>query len=450
MKRILLYLSVVFICFSCEDDKEVFDTTIPSENIVFESIYGGAIMKYDLSKSSTDVYYIKAEYIDITGKTNIVKGTYLSKEVKLMGFVEEQKGVPVKISLLDQNNVESKHLNLTFDTKESVACSVAKNAKVHPYWSGFYVDYEAKENGGFIHVAKVGLDPFTKVVDTLLLATKPIEASMDDKKNKILFADVCNAETNLTDVVIWTEDLRGNTINKKSFPKIQAVIADLIDPVAFDFVGSSLENEENKIGWKYLFDGDTKGYQHTLNGGDEYYRFRSMKNALPANNKWIVDLKEAKNLAKIRLYSGLRSGANFNQTLFNTHPEEMVPCHVKIYGANNIVTKMNGPYEEIDWDATEKVQLAEHQEKSFSPATEKWHYPFCVRLKDNMDAVGIEKADPCFLQLKFEISEDTYRYVVLEVLENSCATSLDGIHIMDHAPEDGIVTLQELEIYEKR
>ena len=446
MKRFLLYLLVASVFFSCDDDKEILDVTMKGESISFEPIFGGATMKYDLSDISTDVYYIKAEYFDRNGKNCIVKGSYLSKQMDLMGFVEEAKNVPVKITLLNQNNVESEVLELKFDTKECVAQSVANSVQAHPYWSGFYVDYEAEDKGGFIHVAKVGIDPFTKVVDTLLLSTEAIRPSEEGKKNKLLFSDVCDIKTNLTDVVVWTEDLKGNILKKKQFPKIKAVMAGIIDPgyneedntLNFDFIGSSYENEGKKLSWKYLFDGDTKGYKHILNGGNNYYRYRSETKALKYDNRFVIDLKEPKNLAKIRLYSGLRSAVNFESSLFDSHPEGMTPCHVVIYGANELKTKMNGPFKVTDWEATQTTKLAEYQEDAFAPLSEKWHYPFCTKLTQNTDAAGILKADPCFLQLKFVISENTYRYVVMQVLENSC--DVDDGYLVDRPKTDDMIT----------
>ena len=113
MKNILLLLLLTCGMLACKDDGAVFDASIPRENIKFESIPGGAIMRYVLPED-TDIFAVRAEYKDYKGKQMVKIASYTYDSLVLDGFNTRQENVPVRVSLLNQANEESKAMEFTF------------------------------------------------------------------------------------------------------------------------------------------------------------------------------------------------------------------------------------------------------------------------------------------------------------------------------------------------
>ena len=141
MKNTILILLLIFGLFACEDNDSYFDASIPQENVSFEAIPGGAIMRYTLPEN-TDIFAVRAEYEDYKGKKMIKIASYAYDSLVLDGFNEARNNVPVRVSLLNQSNEASKAMEFTFNTQDSGPVAFFNNIEVLPYWDGFQVKYK--------------------------------------------------------------------------------------------------------------------------------------------------------------------------------------------------------------------------------------------------------------------------------------------------------------------
>ena len=265
MKKIILFLVVISLISCDKNDEQYLDVNVPVENITFEPIPGGALLNYKIPKN-LGIYAIKAEYLDYKGRNVTVQSTYLSQQLSLHGFINATENIPIKVSYLDVDGAETKVQKLSFNVDDCVARKVLNSVEVSTFWSGFAVRYECEdEPNGLIHIAKVGVDHFTGEIDTLLIETAVIKEGQQCLEYGE-FAD----ENNMSKVVVWTEDFRGNIIPNKKFSEIEASIAEVLqggnaeEGGFWQIEGPSVEDESVKLGMKYLYDGDTKNIQKAL------------------------------------------------------------------------------------------------------------------------------------------------------------------------------------------
>lgn len=430
MKRLFLFLIIICAIFSCQNEDDIyFDASFDGVELTFEPITGGAIMKYKLPAKS-DIYAVQATYKDYKGEEMTVKGTYLSNEIILSGFIDDEASVPVKITLVDNKGNASKSIDRSFSTSKSAAKAFFDDLEVKPYWSGFFVKYKAPEiTDGFVHIAYIGTNYMTKELDTLLIKTFPIESGEIVKR----FPDICNRETQTTTVVVWTEDFRGNIVEKKIYNDIPAAMDELIDPSNFDFNGSSVERPEWKIGWKYLFDGDTKGETMVHNGANSVcYSFISNPYAVPGF--FSIDLQEERELSRFKLYAALNNDIEWHWDYWGNVPGALLPNHVKVYASND-------PYQPIEeWD-----YMGEYFESVNTPEQDRWMYPMIDPAKVFKKVSDIEKEDAAFMQINFDITGKKYRYLRFEVLEVYQGEYWGYFK----ANEDLKVSFHEVEVYGK-
>ena len=117
MKNIWLFLCIFFF-IACEDDENYLDVSVPAESITFEPVSGGAIMRYSLPRP-TDIYLVQARYTDAQGQEMKVSSSAYLDTLELLGFNAAMTGVPVEVTFLDRNNIESQPMNFTFNTLAS-------------------------------------------------------------------------------------------------------------------------------------------------------------------------------------------------------------------------------------------------------------------------------------------------------------------------------------------
>jgi hypothetical protein len=292
---------------SCtKDDSNSFSVNVPEEGITFEEMPGAAVMKYNLP-ANQDIYAIRAEYKDYKDRSITKEGTYQGNMLVLDGFVEAKKDVDVKITFYDKNDKASKSVNRKFSVANSVPKEVMNSVKLKKFWHGFSVQYDCEdEPTGLIHIGKLGIGQHG-TMDTLLIETKRIEQG----KVQLDYFEVADTVTNTTDVVVWAEDFSGNILDDIKAEKIKAAIPALLKrevngTINWDFWGSSYENEEYKMGKKYLWDGDKKGMKKWENDrvGKSMYVYGTDSWALPLRD-WQalrVVLAEPQTLAGIRFY----------------------------------------------------------------------------------------------------------------------------------------------------
>ncbi len=433
MRKLVLFLMTAIVLFSCEnDDSIIFDVNLEETTISFEAIPGGARMTYDLQDDS-GISAIMVKYNDFEGKPVTIKGSYLSNVITLTGFIDEKSDIPVEISLIDREDNVSKSIFRKFSVKNCAAREVMNNVVTARYYYGFQVEYEGPElSEGFIHIAYLGTNPWTKETDTLLLETKPIL-----KGNHILeFEGKCDDDF-LTTAIVWTEDAKGNALKSVVFKDIKAIQTEKLSSNYIVNVTGDVEDDPScHVGWQYLFNGDTKGVEQIeANSFAQEYRFYSKQGTVPGGGI-IIEFAQPQALALAQMYCHLNANRpngdflkyydSFAQRTFNYYPN-----HVIFYGSNDI----NTPYDQ--WE-----ELGEFHEPQSLEDHERWNYPIWdINNKyDNADA--LRAADPSYATCKFKLSEEKFKYVRMEVLETFYH------EINGHKPATvGRFSLQELEIY---
>lgn len=444
MKKLFTFLLTIVIFFSCKEDEEIIFDADPSDvEITFEPFEGGAYMNYILPNNS-EIYAIKAEYTDFTGKDIVLKGTCYSNRIKIFGFTEAEDQIPIKISLLDKDNNVSKSIIEYFNTKIHGSVEIFDGIKVKSNWDGFKIDYSTeKESNGFINIGYIGISPKTHKLSTLLVKSEPIS-----KGNNVLScSSIFDEKIEKVDVVVWTEDFRGNDVKKKIYKDIPVSRAEQFNCENVDFIGDSDENEKYHTSWKYLFDGDKKGLKALELDGFWEYCFKSNKKCVgegydPEKSVWTVDLKEAKELAYIRLYAHSPIFYAYSQhssvlTSLRKDSKYMCPNHVKVYGTNDKTT----PLEECDL-------LGEFYQSPTIDDYKKWNYysfsknnQFTV---EDMDRV--KSLNDAYAQINFEPTDKKHRYIKIKVIETFYDVSQSGYI----KKGKGDIYMEELEVFTKK
>lgn len=139
-----------------------------------------------------------------------------------------------------------------------------------------------------------------------------------------------------------------------------------------------------------------------------------------------LDLKEAKQLAGVRIYTVLSINRPFLGILFNAY-ENRVPCDITIEASND----------RIIWD-----QVGNYSESRDLDPGLRW----AARCKGNatftlMSELALKNAEPCYLSVDFPVLEKRYRY--LRVIVNDTFVARDG---KDYNTQEH-VTFHEFELY---
>lgn len=432
MKKFLILFVFWSIFLSCEDnDKISFGEDVSELELTFEAIPGGAIMKYKFPENST-ANFIEAKYKDFKGNVFTVLGTHLDNSITMNGFIEAEDNVQVKISLLDSQGNRSKSATYNFSTKRSAASAIFDELKVESYWNGFKLSYSPTElSDGFIHVAYLGENALTDGLDTILLKSYTI-----DRNGGNYYFSGAKTTDNTSTAVVWTEDFRGNIVKKKVFKDIETYATKMLPQENLTLTGnyiSSVENDYNKFGWKYLFDGDKNGARSLREGTiystyymQEHFTFISDANGVDYDG-WIVDLGTENVISNVRIYAQLSLALTPVWNYLYQYFGDKLPCEVKVYASNDMV----------NWE--EKAEYYQHPE---TPKAERWCYAAVNKGKAYDNHKDLEAADPCYLDLNFDVEETKYRYIkvqVLDVYEQSSGRN-----------NERRVTFNELEVYVKK
>ena len=248
-------------------------------------------------------------------------------------------------------------------------------------------------------------------------------------------------------VVVRTEDYRGYRVRQKVWEHVESYIAEKMDPKDFDFndFGLSVENQGEVTGVKYLFDGDTKGEQRMISKID-FETFTYVAGPKAVKKPFIIDMREEKIPAKVRIYGILWTGEWFSSDVYGDTGElawlwkgachNKLPCAFSVYGSN-----------ESDPDASSWVKLGAFEQDPDLAVEDQWCY-YCIRSWDfNFSTIELlREADPAYCEVVIPASATKYRYLKLVVDDvfNSFRTQVEG----DNREE--YVTMNELEIYVKK
>lgn len=448
MRKILLISIAVFTILSCKHEDSEFEVNMPLEGISFKPIHGGAVMYYNIPDNS-EVFSIKAEYLDAYGRQLSCVGSYVSDSIVLSGFNESRKDVPVAIYLMDRSNRMSKALMTTFSTLDSGPYSFFDKVDVSPFWDGFTVRYKEHEpSNGLMHVFYIGKNPFDKSMDTLIMGTYPLTAKSDTIHYTL------KSDYDKNTVVIRTEDARGFRVKEVTYKDIDAYRTEKLEPSEFDFLDPynlTLENTQYSVGLKYLFDGDTKGtqdfLQQTITGWAGTHNYIAGPQAI--GKPFVIDLRNATTASSVRMYvmlsCQLYSRWNVGLAIWNGFYITKVANDVSVYGSNtpNITADLENP---AAWDL-----VASYQQSRMTPYANRW----CARApggKSNTQQYktleAINDAPPCFLPLDIPVAKaKPYRYLKM-VINDTYADSATPPSQVNNNP-DKYVTFSELEVYVK-
>ena len=466
IRKILLLAAVGVGLFACKDDEEIgFDVPVEfRKELSFRPIPGGSVMNYYLPANS-DIFGVRVRYNDARNMPVVKEGTYLTDTLQLLGFNEARQGVTAQLTFFNNQMAESEPMEISFDTYDSAPVAFFDSLTVTPFWGGFSVSYRSPETvQGMAHVFYIGTNPLTHQPDSILMASTPIVEG-GDTLNFVL-----QQKQESTTVVVRTEDYRGYRVKQEIFPDLPCLYMDTLTPADFDFrfTGDVVENEEYQLGTKYLFDGDTKGmtyHRNALNGYNyQYATFVAGPNAFyndvaPSENRFIVDLREAKIPAAINIYAFLKYDTNWPFSgpatvdyppllidIWNGSYKKSLPCKVKLYGTNE------------NPETVDLSSCALLYELDDDPEYNAWTQSWCVKTDEyfgpNHDESyesatdeDIEKAEPVVLEMLCNYSEATYRYLIFVVTDTYHSYGSGGQG--DEANQREYITFNELEVFVK-
>lgn len=441
MKKYIFWTAACFWLASvaCKDETAVFDVPVPEESLRFEAVSGGAVMRYTWPKNS-DATAICVRYLNERGEEVTMLGTPFVDSLILTGFHTPQTGVPVRITMTDNNNVESVPVEQAFSTLASAPYAFIDSIKVESSWGGVFV--ESSYTGdvtGLVDVYRVGENPVTKNPDTLYIQNFAISAGK--AKNLINLP----GEEKETTLVFKTEDGKGNHVRTKIYEGLQKHDMELYPSENLtmqDPGGFSEEYREPPVNSKFrgysmfgidfLKDGDKTGAIRLEKGGQYCQLHFSYLTKPDCTNPYVqVELKEAQVIACVRLYGIIRNMAgSMYDDYFNSYYSDFLPCHIKVFGSNDASLPMD------EW-----VELAEFRQHSNPQNEASWcnHIRISTLLPEDYKNV-----DPYYAEITCSLEENKYKYIRVMALqhfqtENGSATTYGNIQ--------NRYSYQELEVY---
>lgn len=421
--KLYILLFAVTMMVSCgSDDVERF-AVAPTGGVSFTPTPGGAIMNYTLPDNS-DIQNIRVRYNDVNGKQVILLGSYLSKQVELVGFNEARTNIPVFISYVDKNGHMSEEYETTFSTDDSGPYAFFESAEVKPAWNGFELSYNLPKEGmtGFAHVFYVGVNPNTGKSDTLFVNTITLGQGANSQFYTI------QQQNEETTVVVKTEDFRGYFVKEQVWENIKSYPTTKFDTQKLVVsCPSSYEDDSYKFGLQYLTDGDTKGIQARKGSYNEYYTF--VMGPYAFGEGILVDMGTAQVPSSVRIYAQMTAKTSYGRPIWNYNYSDTLPCDVTVFASND----------QQNWE-----QIG-HYSAPADGSCERWYSR--DRLVNGMDRLTIEQMeqnDPVSLDIVFGLSDKAYRY--LKVVPNQ---TFDESYASFKNTQQ-YVSMQELEVYVKK
>ena len=440
MKNTILILLLMFGLFACDDEANIFNVEVPREGFQFKAMPGGAMMYYKLPDNS-DIFALNVRYANAQGKEVLKVGSYVGDSLFMDGFNEARQHVPARISLVNSRNEESEPIEVTFDTEDSAPYAFFKDIQVSSSWDGFQVIYNTPEVvTGMVHVFYLGTNPLTHQEDTILLKSFPINKGGDTLQFALQQERVKNT------VIIRTDDFRGYRVRQETWKDIEAYFSENYPLTVdnYDDGGLSMEREDAKTGVKYLFDGERKGLgrlEYVLKDAanrDECYTYVAGPYAL--GKPIVIDLKEEKIPAFIRIYSMLPMIGSFNYgsgalyAVWSGFYEDKLPCDVTVYAGND-----------KDPNADSWAKLGTLIESPALDKAARWTHPYelySAKVKNVQDLIA---ADEICVDIKFLATPVKYRYIKMVVND-----TYDNTATSRNTNDADYFTMHELEVYVKK
>lgn len=274
---------------------------------------------------------------------------------------------------------------------------------------------------GFAHIFYIGTDPTTNQPDTIL--AKTINLQQGENSSFIKFEQ----EMEDYDIIVRTEDFRGYFVQSKEWKDIKSYQTEKFPEDQLKVTcPSSVEDDDAKIGLKYLTDGDDRGYQSAKGNYDQYYTF--VMGPFGVGKNLDIDLGQAKVLASVRIYAQCCTKESYDD-IFNMSYANLLPNEVTVYGSND----------------REKWTPIGHHYESADAGSGQWYSTY--GLVNRFNPLSYDDLSqiptPVYLDVTFSISDDSYRYV--RVVPNS--VFIDNPYMPNRQQ---YVTMQELEVYTKK
>ena len=423
MRKYIYFLCIFALFWACGDNDDVFQVGFSQENIRdIRPNPVGAVMYYSLP-SDLDVMAIRVRYKDAFGQEIMREGSYASDSIILHGFNEGRQGVEGRVTLCNRGGVESDGYDITFGTKDSGPIAFFNEIQIKPGWNGFSISYNVPEGGeGMAHVFYVGENPLTCEPDTLLVKSFTFDAGKDSLNLQL------KQEASTHTVVVRTEDFRGYVAKQQVWENVKSYNTMKLEPELFVFENKlGINDSQTATSTDYLFDGDMKGFTCMTFNGTNMGTFIAGPMCF-GKPLFELDLKEAKQLAGVRIYTVLAINRPFLGLLFNAY-ENRVPCDITIEASND----------RVSWD-----EVGHYDESRDLDTGLRW----AARCKGNVhpdyvmnSELEVQRAEPCYLSIDFPVLEKTYRY--LRVVVNDTFVARDG---KDYNTQQH-VTFHEFELY---
>ena len=424
-RRILFVLLAFCGLAACDDDNELFDMPVPNETITFEPISGGAIMRYALPKN-TGICAICARYVDALGENVTVLGTPFTDSIVLTGFNAPRTDVPVSITLTDNNDVESAPVERTFNTLASAPYAYIDSVEVFGSWGCVLIESSYTGSvSGIVDVYRVGINPFTKEIDTLFIQNFSIQEG--SKTTSIPIA----SDDEETTIVLKTEDANGNYVRTKVVSGLRQYEMELYpreNLSVSDPGGFSIESP-NAYGVEYLLDGDKTGVR-CIEAGGRYTNYFTYLTYVEAMGSYVqLELQERHVIATVRLYGRFQ---NIAATFLNGYISNYLPCHVKVFGSNDPDLPME------QW-----VEIADTEWPRDADASSCW-YNFKVINTTNPD--DYKNQEPYYGEVVCNVDGAEYKYIRVMTLDHF-QTYDEAAYKYGNTMDQ--VSYQELEVYVK-
>lgn len=418
-----MLLFAVTLLVSCgSDDVERF-AVAPTGGVSFTPTPGGAIMNYTLPDNS-EIQNIRVRYNDVNGKEVLLLGSYLSKQVELVGFNEAKSNIPVFISYVAKNGHVSDEYETTFNTGDSGPYAFFKTAEVKPAWNGFELSYDLPEPGmkGFAHVFYVGVNPNTGLSDTLFVNTITLEQGASSQFYTV------QQQNEETTVVVKTEDFRGYFVKEQVWENVKSYPTMKLDSKALSITcPKSLENDTYKYGVKYLTDGDTKGILANNGAYNEYYTF--VMGPFAFGEGLTIDMGAAQIPSSVRIYAQMKVKSTYGGTVWTSNYSDTLPCDVTVFASND----------QQNWE-----QIGHYSEPSDGSGALWYAKDRLINRYQPLTLEEIEQNNPVYLDVVFGLSDKAYRY--LKVVPNQTFDEYYG----SLKNTQQYVSMQELEVYVKK
>lgn len=453
MKYILFIPLFLLGFWACSNDESsiVHIDLDPSQAFSFKAIPGGSVMYYTLP-ADPEIVGLQICYNDIFGNKVIRTGSSSCDSLELVGFNEKQEKVEAQVTFCFYDDRISQPFDVTFSTEDSGPITFIKSVNVLPNWGGFTVSFNnPNETKGMAHVFYLGTDPVSNLSDTILVNSFLLEQTDGEKSLSFHMKQDIKDPT----IVVRVEDFRGYMVNERVWENVQSLVYGKLDVQNFNFLcDRSIEHKGDKLGVEYLFDGDTKGVIHFVEGNKKKCctfltgPYSAGENAVPM----FLDLKQNRIIASIRLYSYLKnqnSPSWYNTTdatgmnIVQSNLSNELPCEVTIYGLKAI-SQNPTTFDEInaqeDW-----VKLGTYKENKLTPQKNRWCKS--CEIYPTLTQAQVEAADPEYMEIIVPATgqEEGYRYVKI-VINEVYAFDWTGGNILYHNPYK-YVSFHELEIY---